>query len=302
MKRKKVENLESDFELDDDIDKKASKKKTRKKVEESKSDFKLNDDIDKKVNKKIDFRNIILIILTIIFIICSIMLIIKLVDKYRCPKGYQLYNKKCGKIITYEPLITKYCNKGYQLENDVCKKTTIIKPQLNYYCQNTYKVDGTMTISASTLNGEKCTYTMSHEPIKQKKCLYGAEPYSDTKCRIAIPIKAASRIDPFTGRIMYYCPGDEELIGTTCYLYGYSDYSYESICATGFYLNNNGMCVTTHSYDAAWEAKCLEGFTFVDKNTCIKNEVMPAQDHYKCYRGYYFEDKLCKKIIYYKKK
>ena len=255
----------------------------------------------KRKKQKRIIKKIVIVSFSTSFIAAIILLIMYLSTDLRCPEGYTLYDNKCGKIIAFKAKITKYCNEVYELNNDICTRTEILPPQIDYYCDNTYKVDGVITISESTLNGEKCTYIMSHEPIQKKTCLYGAEPYSDTKCRITIPTMAASRIDPFTGKIMYYCIDDDVLVGNKCFKYAYSDYHYESICATEFYLNNK-KCTKTSSYDASWKATCPEGYNFIDKNTCKKIIIEQAKYNYECRNGYYLEDKKCKKIIYYKGK
>ena len=241
----------------------------------------------------------LIIILSILFVvvlgICFDALYFN--TNLRCKDGYNLHNNRCEKIISMSPSVTRYCGNGYQMVDDVCTKIEVAVPKIEYYCDNTYKDEGDIVVSASTLKGEQCVYTMSHVPVQKRTCLYGASPYSDTQCRIAIPTRAPSRVDPKTGKVTYYCVGSQELIGTTCYTYGYSDYQYDSICVDSFSLTN-GRCVKYFSYEASWKAYCPEGYTFVDKNTCTKTVTAIAKLDYNCLDGYYLEHKKCKKILY----
>ncbi len=229
-------------------------------------------------------KSIILIIILCLIIGITIAIIIK---NYRlkCPSGYKLSDNLCTKIETVDAFATKYCIDGYQLENNTCTKVETIPPTIKYYCDNTYKSSNNIIVSASTLVGSICTYTMSHEPAKKRTCLPGALPYNDTKCRLTIIVDAASRIDIRTGQIMYYCIGDQELHGTKCYIYGYSDYVYENICVEGFSLIE-GKCVKSFTYNAGWEANCPNGYTYIDKNTCTRKIATDIQYNYECPNGY----------------
>lgn len=191
----------------------------------------------------------------------------------------------------------KYCLEGYQLENDKCYKTETTAPAVKYYCDDTYKVDGNIVRSKSTLSGSICSLTYTHEPVRNKKCHPGDQPYSDTKCRATIVTRAATRTDLYTGNIMYYCAGDEVLSGTNCLLYTYYDYIYESNCVSGFGLVN-GKCVKTETYEARWEANCPSGYTFVDKNTCTKKVTTDVKYNYECPSDYDLVNKKCQKKIY----
>lgn len=240
----------------------------------------------------------------IIFSIIGVVLVasgllILLLSKNKCPNGYTLLYDRCTKTEIVAPLVTKYCLDGYQLLNDTCTKTEYTAPKIDYLCDNTYRNDGEIVMSKSTLSGSKCSYKVTHAPVKKRKCLQGAEPYSDTKCRLTIITPAASRVDILTGKKMYYC-GNGELNGTNCYIYGYSDYVYESVCVDGFKLIGD-KCTKTNTYDANWKATCPSGYEYVDKNTCTRIVTSEVQYNYECPIDYNLVNKFCEKEIYYDK-
>ena len=253
--------------------------------------------IDKTKNNKKTFVFIIIGIIFIVIAISITLLVLFNFNQKKCPSDYKLLDDKCTKIETIKPKEDKYCLDGYQLENDICYKTEIVAPTLNYYCPDTYRNDNDIVRSKSTLSGDVCSYTMSHNPVQRKSCLPGAVPYNDTKCRATIPLNAASRTDVYTGKIMYYCPADQVLSGTTCLMFAYSDYVYENVCADGYSLIN-GKCVKYFTYEASWNANCPSGYTFVDKNTCTKKITTNVKYNYECPSDYKLVDKTCQKKIY----
>ncbi len=257
--------------------------------------MKENSEVTKKSKKSL------IIIFSIIGIIVIGIIVFFIFLNNRCPNGYEYLNDRCTKIVTLSPQVDKYCPEGYLLSNDTCTKTETTKPSVKYYCDNTYNVDNNIVMSKSTLNGTICSYTVTHEPAKRRTCLKGAEPYSDTKCRITFILDAASRVDILTGKKMYYCSSAEaDLKGDKCYIYGYSDYIYENICVDGFKLKN-GKCVKTHTYNANWNATCPNDFLFVDKSTCTKTTYTDIRYNYLCPSDYILVGNICQKEIYLEK-
>ncbi len=249
-----------------------------------------------KWNKRI-LMFVIIGICLVAFAIFISLLVVSSSNKKKCPSNYTLLDDRCAKIETIESKVNKYCIEGYQLENDMCYKIETTTPAVKYYCDDTYKTNGNVVSSKSTLSGSTCSYTLSHEPVQNKKCLPGAQPYSDTKCRATIVTRASTRTDIRTGNIMYYCVGDAVLSGTSCLLYAYTDYIYETICVSDYSLVN-GRCVKTYTYEARWEANCPSGYTFIDKNTCTKKVTTDVKYNYECPSDYDLVNKKCQKKIY----
>ena len=245
-------------------------------------------------NKKIFFEDISFIVVIVLYII---VLIIILAYKSRCPIGYRTMDGACAKIDKTGPKVTKYCPEDYKLENDKCTKTLTATATITYYCDNTYKKDGSIEVSSSTLSGTTCSYTSSHDPVKKKSCPSGAVAYNDTQCKTTIKTDALSNVDILTGRLYYYCVGDQVKEGTTCITYEYSDYIYQDICFDDFKLEN-GKCIKDYTYEAGWKADCPDGYTFEDKNTCKKTITSKVKYNYECPSGYKMKDKVCQKVVY----